>query len=176
MQDASPPPCTFLQAYTTLPEKNSDSNIIKNLPLLFFFFSTCLFLEIITTAITFKNSRSQATGLLSLENSKQLLCPVYLIDSHHLSGTQSISLSLPLHHSHFWQLNTRSKSSVTQTHDTVNLCSTATLQTAALKAKQKWDLAFQSIFCQKQGGREAWSSSHKEQGAESGSCAAAGRV
>lgn len=127
----------------------------------FFFFSTCLFLEIITAAITFKNSRSQATGLLSLENSKLLLCPVYLIDSQHLSGTQSISLSLPLHHSHFWQLNTRSKSSVTQTHDTVNLCNTATLQTAALKAKQKWDLAFQSIFCQKQGGREPWNSSHK---------------
>lgn len=70
---------------------------------------------------------TEASGLLSLENSKLFLCPVYLIDSQHLSGTQSISLSLPLHHSHFWQLNTRSKSSVTQTYDTVNLCNTATL-------------------------------------------------
>lgn len=39
MQDAFPPPCAFLsfEAYLTLPEKKSDSNIIKNLPLLFFF-------------------------------------------------------------------------------------------------------------------------------------------
>ena len=60
----------------------------------------------------------EASVLLSLENSKLFLCPVYLIDSQHLSGSQSISLSPLLHHSHFWQLNTRSKPSVTRARDT----------------------------------------------------------
>lgn len=93
----------------------------------------------------------EATGLLSLENSKLFLYPVYLIDSQHLSGSQSISLSPLLHHSHSWQLNTRSKSSVTQTYDTVNPCSTATQSTAALKAEPKWAPGSQSMFCQKHG-------------------------
>lgn len=97
---------------------------IKELPVMF---SHLLILDTITIAIMFKMRGPEATGLLSLENSKLFLYPVYLIDSQHLSGSQSISLSLLLHHSHFWQLNTRSKSSVTQTYDTVNLCNTATL-------------------------------------------------
>lgn len=78
----------------------------------------------------------EASVLLSLENSKLFLCPVYLIDSQHLSGSQSISLSPLLHHSHFWQLNTRSKASVTRMLDTGTHV-TATLGAAALQAKPK---------------------------------------
>lgn len=107
-----------------------------------FFFLFAYFWRLLLQQLHLKIAEGESTSLLSPENSKLLLCPVYLIDSQHLSGTQSISLSLPLHHSHFWQLNTRSKSSVTQTYDTVNLCNTVTLETAALKAKQKWDLGF----------------------------------
>lgn len=78
----------------------------------------------------------EASVLLSLENSKLFLCPVYLIDSQHLSGSQSISLSPLLHHSHFWQLNTRSKSSVTQTFDTGAPCNMLLCKQLPLRLSQ----------------------------------------
>lgn len=125
--------CLFLstsspafKAYIVLKKKNNSSTI-KILPLLFFPPLFAYFWRLLLQKLHLRIPGTEASGLLSLENSKLFLCPVYLIDSQHLSGTQSISLSLPLHHSHFWQLNTRSKSSVTQTYDTVNLCNTATL-------------------------------------------------
>lgn len=94
----------------------------RNKPWDVFFFFICFFRTLLAQQLRLKMRGPEATGLLSLENSQLFLYPIYLIDSQHLSGSQSISLSLLLHHSHFWQLNTRSKSSVTQTHDTVNLC------------------------------------------------------
>lgn len=60
-------------------------------------------------------------SLLSPEHRALFCCHVYLTCYQNLASSQSIGLSLLLHHRHLWQLNTSSKSATTHTCAIVKL-------------------------------------------------------